>query len=63
MRDTKTLNEEWLERTKRLRERTVSEPDITKSKSLWDIASKSESNRLEWLELSMNAFFIIWKRT
>lgn len=61
MCDTRTLNEEWLERTKRLKERGVSEADITKSKSLWDIASFSESNRLEWLDQTRNAAFVIWK--
>lgn len=61
MRDTGTLNEEWLERTKRLTERSVSEADIIKSKSLWDIASKSQSNRLEWLDQTRHAAFLIWK--
>jgi hypothetical protein len=61
MRDTTTLNEEWLERTKRLTERSVSEADIIKSKSLWNIASKSQSNRLEWLDQTRNAAFLIWK--
>jgi hypothetical protein len=61
MRDTRTLNEEWLERIKRLREYSVSKADITKSKRFWDIASFSESNRLDWLEQTQNAAFVIWK--
>ncbi len=43
-----TVDEEWQQRTTRLFQRSVNEPDITESKRLWDIASKSESNRLEW---------------
>jgi hypothetical protein len=50
MPDTKTLNEEWLHRIKLLFQRSVTEADVTKSKSLWYQACSSESIRLEWLD-------------
>jgi hypothetical protein len=54
MLDTKTVDEEWLQRIKRLFERSVSEADVTKSKSLWYLANQSESIRLEWLDQTRN---------
>jgi hypothetical protein len=58
MPDTKTLNEEWLERSKRMFNRSVSEADITKSKGLWEVAIESESVRLEWLKERLNLLFL-----
>jgi hypothetical protein len=55
MPDTKTLNEEWLHRSKLLFQRSATEADVTKSKSLWSIACSSESIRLEWLEETRKA--------
>ena len=58
MRDIKIINEEWQQRSKRLFKRSVSEADVTKSKRLWHIASKSEFNRLEWLGQIRNGAFL-----
>jgi len=55
MPDTKTLNEEWLHRIKLLFQRSVTEADVTKSKSLWSLARSSESIRLEWLDETRKA--------
>jgi len=49
MPDTKTLNEEWEQRIKRVFQRSSSEANITNSKSLWDLARRSEAIRLNWL--------------
>ena len=51
MPDTETLNEEWVKRIQRVFQRGSSEADITKSKSLWDLARRSEAIRLDWLNL------------
>jgi hypothetical protein len=48
MPDWTTLNEEWLERTRRLLQRSVKELDMTKAQQLRHAASNSESNRREW---------------
>ena len=50
MPDTKTINEEWEKRNKRVFQRSSSEANITKSKSLWDLARRSEAIRLDWLD-------------
>jgi hypothetical protein len=42
------LDEEWQQRTKRLVQRCLNEPDMTKSQLMLDRAYKSESRRLEW---------------
>jgi hypothetical protein len=55
MPDTKTLNEEWLHRIKLLFQRSFTEADVTKSKSLWSLARSSESIRLEWLDETRKA--------
>jgi hypothetical protein len=54
MPDNKTLNEEWQQRIKRLFQRGSREVNITQSKSLWEIASTSESIRLQWLDQILN---------
>jgi hypothetical protein len=50
MPDPKIVDEEWQQRIKQLFQRSVSEADVTKSKSLWYLANQSESIRLEWLD-------------
>ena len=42
------LDEEWQQRSKRLVQRCLNEPDMTKSQLMLDRAYKSETRRLEW---------------
>lgn len=50
MPDIKTLNEEWEQRIKRVFQRSSSDVNIPSSKSLWDLARRSEAIRLLWLD-------------
>jgi hypothetical protein len=54
MLNTKPLNEEWEKRIQRVFQRSSNEADITKSKSLWDLARRSEAFRLDWLNQTLN---------
>ena len=54
MPNTETLNEEWEHRIQRVFQRSSNEADITKSKSLWDLARRSEAIRLDWLNQILN---------
>lgn len=48
MYDWTTLDQEWEQRSKRLFQRCVNEPDKTQVQQMWYKACLSELSRLEW---------------
>jgi len=42
------LNEQWFERSQKMFQRAVKEPDITLARQIFHAACLSEKNRLEW---------------
>jgi hypothetical protein len=54
MPNIETLNEEWEKRIQRLFQLSSRQADITKSKSLCDLAIRSDTMRLNWLNQILN---------
>ena len=54
MPNIERLNEEWEHRIKRLFQLSFRQADITKSKRLRDLARRSETMRLSWLNQILN---------